>query len=448
MRWLAGDHHVHSQYSVLWNRDVDPPEPQLGAHGVYPIPLNAQMAREHGLSWMVSTDHGGRLHAKLNLEQAYPDLLVAREMVPELIHFYGFELNPPGADHSSLIVPHTHDEAERLYELESRFDRRNSDPSDPGANTEARMLEALEAMNEFPEKPLVIANHASRTAMGGSPYGLTTPRELRGWNDIAPDVAVGMVGAPGHQAISIEPDGSLSPIGARGQYSSVRTRGGFDPMTARLGGFWDSMLGEGRHWWVTANSDSHRHWSEGGVDFWPGEYAKTYVYSDANHASVLDGMRNGRIFVTTGDLVSELYVTAATTAGDVADIGGTLSFAQGGSVVVMIRVRDPASENHHGDTPAVARVDLIAGDISGAVADPAQDSNPTTRVIRRFDEDDWTRDGEFLSMTQRLDDLDASFYLRVRGTNTAQLEPEPDPDGDDPWSDLWFYSNPIFLEAE
>jgi len=25
--------------------------------------------------------------------------------------------------------------------------------------------------------------------------------------------------------------------------------GGFDQMTARLGGFWDSMLGEGRRWW-------------------------------------------------------------------------------------------------------------------------------------------------------------------------------------------------------
>ena len=38
--------------------------------------------------------------------------------------------------------------------------------------------------------------------------------------------------------------------------------GGFDQMTARLGGFWDSMLGEGRRWWVTANSDSHVNWGD------------------------------------------------------------------------------------------------------------------------------------------------------------------------------------------
>jgi hypothetical protein len=38
-------------------------------------------------------------------------------------------------------------------------------------------------------------------------------------------------------------------------------------------------------------------------------------------------------------------------------------------------------------------------------------------------------------------------YLRVRGTNGRELEPEPDPRGEDPWADLWFYSNPIFVQV-
>lgn len=84
--------------------------------------------------------------------------------------------------------------------------------------------------------------------------------------------------------------------------------GGFDQMTARLGGFWDSMLGEGRRWWITANSDSHIHWTEGGADFWPGEYSKTYVLADKNHDSIFEGIRAGRIFVTTGDLISQLWI--------------------------------------------------------------------------------------------------------------------------------------------
>jgi hypothetical protein len=29
-------------------------------------------------------------------------------------------------------------------------------------------------------------------------------------------------------------------------------------MTAKLGGLWDSMLAEGKGWWITTNSDIHR----------------------------------------------------------------------------------------------------------------------------------------------------------------------------------------------
>jgi hypothetical protein len=36
----------------------------------------------------------------------------------------------------------------------------------------------------------------------------------------------------------------------------------------------------------------------------------------------------------------------------------------------------------------------------------------------------------------------------VRGTATDLLEPRPDEQGENPWDDLWFYSNPIFIEVE
>ena len=147
---------------------------------------------------MVTTDHGGQLHAKINVEQAYPDVLQARRDVPDVIQFFGFELNAPGADHASVIVPHTRDEVDRVYELESQFDKRNADPNDPGADTVGRMVEALTAMKEFPAPPIVIANHPSRWAMDGEVYGTTRPADLRAWNNAAPEVAVGMAGAPGH----------------------------------------------------------------------------------------------------------------------------------------------------------------------------------------------------------------------------------------------------------
>jgi hypothetical protein len=445
-QWLAGDHHIHSRYSVGWNVETDPPTPRIGGDAIYPIPMNALMAKRYGLSWMVATDHGGPNHSKVNLERAYPELVQSREVVPEVIQFYGMEFDTPGADHSSLIIPHTHDEAGRLVEIESNYAKWEPWPRDSTWDTEPRMIEALGVMRDFPDPPVLIANHPSRSASDLGVYGLDAPEEFRDWNDTAPEVAVGMAGAPGHQAVTLNPDGSIDPNGPRGGYGRYPTLGGFDQMTARLGGFWDSMLGEGRRWWITANSDSHVNWREGGADFWPGEYSKTYVWAEKNHDDILEGIRAGRVFVTTGDLVAELEVTARV-GQETARIGDELEVPAGASVEITIRFLDPESLNHHGDDPRVSRVDLIVGDVTGPVADRSADTNPTTRVVARFDATMWETDGPYREVTYVLEDVTADRYLRVRGTNGGELEPETDPRGEDPWTDLWFYSNPIFLHV-
>jgi hypothetical protein len=307
------------------------------------------------------------------------------------------------------------------------------------------MIEALKVMRDLPAPPLVIAHHPSRSARGISQYGMTTPRELRAWNDAAPKVAIGMEGAPGHQAGTLNTSGVADPDdGFRGSYRAAPTMGGFDQMTARLGGFWDSMLGEGRRWWITATSDSHRHYTEGGSDFWPGEYSKTYVKAARDPADILDGLREGRVFVTLGDLVSELDVTLQAT-GAKANLGETLTVPRGADVTVVIRLRDPAGANHGGQTPDVARVDVIRSEIGAAVPDPTIDANPRARVERRFGPRDWVREGERISMTLTLKNVTEATYIRVRGTNGAELEPTPDTAGEDPWTDLWFYANPVFI---
>lgn len=448
--WLAGDHHVHSQYSVTWKpNEADPsaaPSPVLAGDARYTIIVNAMMAERQGLSWMVSTDHGGPHHSKLNYEQAYPELLQAREQAPGLVLFYGMEFDTPGADHSSLILPRTPSEREALREIESRFSKREPWPADRLRDAEPKMLEALAYMRQIAEPPVVIANHPSRSATTPGGYGQDTPAELRGWNNTAPQVAIGMEGSPGHQASALNEDGSIDPKGARGGYDDAPTMGGFDAMTARVGGFWDSMLGEGRRWWVTSTSDSHRHYTDGGSDFWPGEYAKTYVLARKDPADILDGLRNGRIFITTGDLVSQVDFSAST-AGQTAGIGGELAVKAGADVTLTLRVRDPAAPNHKGQTPSVARIDLIVGDVTGPLADPTVDKNPTTRVEHRFPPSEWKKDGEVITLTYKLKGVTRNSYLRIRGTGGTELEPSLDPLGEDPWSDLWFYTNPIFVNV-
>lgn len=447
-QWLPGDHHIHSEFSAEYEPDPASPQtapiPLLGKDGRYTIVKNAEMARQFGLRWMVSTDHGGPNHSKLNFEQAWPEVDRARRAVPEMLIFYGMEFDTPAGDHSSLIIPFTADERAQLRAIEAGFSKKDPWPRNDAWDTEGRMIDALKAMRDQKVPPVLIANHPSRSATATAGWGLYTPAEFRNWNDTAPRVAIGMEGAPGHQASALKPDGSPDPTGNRGGYGRAPTLGGFDQMTATLGGFWDSMLAESRRWFITATSDSHSNWRDGGNDFWPGEYAKTYVQARHTHADIIDGLRTGRIFVSTGDLVSEVEVIAASGTAR-AGIGGTLKARNGRPVEVTIRVRDPAGPNAAGRTPDVARVDLITGPITGPAPDRTTISAPGTAVTQRFTRNNWQRSGEYLTMRYTIPALSGPLYLRVRGTSTAELEPSADPKGESPWDDLWFYANPITI---
>ena len=457
-RWLAGDHHIHSRFSVGWDDSTNPPSPKMGGDAAYPVAMNAAMGRRFGLEWMVSTDHGGPNHAKINLEHAFPDLLESRVAVPEVVQHVGMEFDTLGADHSSLIIPLHEREALDLYEIERRFSKREPWPADPTWDSQSRMTAALKFMQTLDKPPLVIAHHPSRSARGFGKYGMTEPSELRAWNDTAPDIAVGMEGAPGHQAIAQMMDrfgeskygqyiGDKRPRGFYGGFlGGFPTMGGFDQMTAKLGGFWDSMLGEGRRWWITANSDSHVHWKDGGVDFWPGEYSKTYVLAQKTGAAIFDAIRAGKIFVVTGDLIDELWFLVESET-NVAGLGDTLNVLAGSDVRVTVRVRDPQSMNFNNDNPTLQRIDIIKGDVSAETVPFDTNENPSTKVVLRAERSDLALSGDYLSLTYTVENVESPFYLRLRGTNTRELEPTEDPDREDPWSDLWFYSNPIFVSV-
>jgi Histidinol phosphatase and related hydrolases of the PHP family len=453
--WLAGDHHVHSEFSGGYDHSTNPPTFNDGGDGTYPILRNVEMAQKYGLKWMVTTDHGGPLHSVIQRERAYPALLEARNAFPGMKVFYGMELDTPKADHSTVWIPKTDREAQALFEIESQFAVKDAWPEDPERNTEERMIEALRYMSAMPDAPIVIKNHPSRTARGPGRWGIDTPEKLRRWHDAAPDVFIGFEGAPGHQAASLNSDPSSPVYGVRGAYHHSPTMGGFDQMTAVVGGVWDAFLGEGRRWWITATSDSHLHYTEeGGIDFWPGEYTKTYVKARDDYADIYAQIRAGHMFAVTGDLISELDITAREkrpfgwmNRTDSAVMGQTLAVRSGADVEVTIRFRIPDQPNANGDRPSVRRVDLIMGDVAPEAIDTAAFRNPTTEVVRRFYEGDWKVDGEYAVISYTIQDVDHNVYLRVRGTNTNELEPEPDEKGENPWEDLWFYSNPIFIEV-
>jgi len=454
-QWLAGDSHIHSHWSPGYDRSTNPPTPIPGRDALSPTPLNAQMAKQFGLSWMVTTDHGGPNHSKLNLTEAYPELQKSRRLVPDVLQFYGMELNMPGMDHHTLIIPRADFEASALYDLESRFDANEAFPADPSRNTAVARAEALTYMSALPRLPLLFANHPSRSAKGLGAFGRSEPWEIRQNIDTAAEVYRGMEGGPGHQAGTLARDGTPNrtttgePTGARGGYNNpgAHTLGGFDQMTAIVGGFWDSLLGEGRRFWIVASSDSHVHYTEPtrrGNDFWPGEFHKTYVHAQKAYDDVLDGLRLGRIFAVAGDLITELNVDASAGSRR-ATMGETLRPVSGEPIKIAIRFRDPETQNHGGYNPRVARVDVITGDVRGPLINRHASTNETTRVLARFLPQSWTRNGNEYEIVTILPVVTRNVYVRVRGTSTTDLEPRMDVPGENPWTDLWFYSNPIFI---
>lgn len=476
-RWLAGDHHIHTHYSVKWDNSVFPPRPIIGGDAKYSIPLNAQMASHYGLDWIVLTDHGGPNRAELALKQAYPELLASRRALPQILQFYGMEFdvpgNAPGGRHASFIMPYRPDsvvktasgswpnEAEQLYSIERIYNGRQGVPPGPEKAEDSYMLKALEAMAKLPDPPLVLANHPARLAKGFRQYFKITPKQLRDWQDTAPGVMIGMTGAEGHQAATLNADGSPKPGGIRGEYPDHPTYGGYDQMTARLGGVWDSLLSEGRRFWVTGVSDSHGHYTDGWADFWPGQYAKTYVLADKNYDAIFAALKSGQIFVTTGDLIDELDMSVQEQGAQEQDdasakatkAGESLKVKAGSDVKIQIRFRVPAALNGNHERPQVARLDVIGGLITGPATDRNNDEAPQTRVLQRFEQSAFGKvssdsNGMVYQLSYTLKNLQHSQYIRLRGTNQRmELEPNADTKGENPWTDLWFYSNPVFIEV-
>jgi hypothetical protein len=425
--WLAGDHHVHSEWSVDWDRSTTPPTPVRGGDSHYTRSHNAAQAKAFGLRWMVHTDHGGPGHSAVTRDHAYPALLQARTDVPEVIQFNGMEFDVPAGEHASVIIAPGPQERDQLVVTERDFGR--SEPLEGSRDTEAGMQAALAHLRQLTPLPLMFINHPSRTATGVGAWGEVTPAELRGWHAAAPQVLVGMEGAPGHQATRTE----------RGLYRNLPapTFGGFDQITSQVGGVWDQMLADGMRFWITANSDSHINVRDGGSDFDPGEYSKTYAWARPEAGDILDGLRHGRMFVVTGDLIDALELTVGEGKAQ-ATVGGTAYLPAGTPMQVTLRVRQPKGPNANGERPALKLLELIVG---------SKDAAGTLQMqSRHFATRDWTREGDWLRVRWTLPVPPQGGFVRVRGNSTGETVALADVRGEDPWQDLWFYSNPVFVE--
>lgn len=357
-----------------------------------------------------------------------------------------------------------------------------------------KSLDAVKWMQaNYPTSGYITPAHVERAGCGVGAWSIAAFRDL---NDNGPSVFFGFEGIPGHEKSSNRGEFSASACGGG-------TYGGAGYYVATVGGLWDNMLADGRKFFNFASSDFH---SDSGADFWPGEYLKTYVKvkdinNDGNYTQdeVLAGLRSGNVYSVHGDLVNDLdyKVIFKTPYGTkTATMGETLPIKKGNKITVQIRFKTPDSNNCLAGTnssstyvcqkPAVHHVQLIQGRINPSRAAKLNaDGTPNTAfnaidssvasVVATFDNDPssgnpkWTTDAQgYNVITYTVNSVQNDMFFRVRGTNLgygvnvtrngstvygtdAVGNPLKNTPGlntaDDAWSDLWFYSNPIFVNV-
>ena len=477
--WLAGDHHIHTQYS---------PDAQ------YLVSQQVDKASQYGLDWMVITDHGSLGHAKIGVEKVHPDIVQARKDNARTLVFQGLEWNIPAAEHGTVFVAPGDGDVALLKEFENAYDGVVTNTTASTAANEAVARSGLTFLGTSVRSKrvadaLMLANHPARK-------GIDSPHEIRGWRDTEPTIAVGMEGAPGHQAAAIP--GAGHERNGRGYYDnapsaasfpgypaeSYVTYGGFDWMTSTVGGLWDSLLAEGKSWWISANSDSHQIYGDrfkpgpddltttgsrgapvdtgapitGYGDFWPGYYSSTVVgATDFSYGAVMAGIRAGRMYVVHGGLIGGLSVSVGGDDSGATTLGGTATFERNRRPRLTIDIALADRPNYHGEVPVLKKVDVIVGRVTGPVTNPDSFLAPDTRVVRSFDIPASARGG-VVSLTHDFARMDGPFYVRLRGSDGKRTAPgllgaPVDPSGPkvdalgnaDPWQDLWFYTNPIFV---
>jgi hypothetical protein len=234
--YLVGDHHVHSVYS----HDAK-----------YTFSQLAQRGAQYGLDWMAFTEHSNFGHANAGgALREHDQVLKARADNPRLLIFQGLEWYLPGAEHATVFTAPGPGEADVLRQFELAFDGKLLGKADSTPDNEALAVAGIRWLAErkrsgYVPDALVLANHPSR-------LGIDSPHELRAWRDAAPEIVIGMEGAPGAQGAAIP--GWGGPTSIRGEYQNqpsaqswpgypaeaYLTHGGFDWMTATVGGLWDA----------------------------------------------------------------------------------------------------------------------------------------------------------------------------------------------------------------
>ena len=428
----------------------------------------------------------------------------------ETLVFQGLEWNIPSAEHGTVFVHPGRNEVAVLKEFENTFDgvvnsttepaRRPTrrSPSRAWTSSAASVTKRPGPGRDVPRQPpgpqgprLAARDpRLARAPARASPSAWRARRATR-------RPASRRRSAPGRAAASTttRPRPTASPAYP---LESYRTWGGFDWMTATVGGLWDSLLAEGKPWWITANSDSHTVYLDDSVrpagrtrptstptaatatrctasrrqprptaTSGPATTAApTSGADDFSYAAVMDGLRAGRVWVDHGGLLDGLDVQRPA-KGEPHDPGvaaGRRGPGPPGPAPGAGRSRSDRRARRTG------RSSCRPSPRSTSSAAPSPGRRPTgtrfhapdtTKVVTDLRREPAQRAGVQAHLRPRPGRPRRSTCgcaaptasASPPGINGAAVDPSGPAVGRasataDPWDDLWFYTNPIWVLPE
>lgn len=439
------------------------------------------------ISSLKGTPNNGAMWRWQNIQEVEWPYIVRRSSLYNKVVIEGLEWIVPGHEHTDVSVltgqnplgrGNNTGSADNMAKFEYLYDRADNDMIGPldgkgqqvwpaklsnaglvGNSAHAKAVAGVAWLQaNFPLASYVVPTHTERqgpfNAAGNNGYNI---EHFRDFNNAGPTVAFG-IESPGHFA-----EGGLG--GGSGSYTPGAVGGGTYGMqgvyTAKVGGLWDGMLGEGRNFFVFVSSDWHSRGSFGArdpqttADFFPGEYSKLYVpnHSDFRSQNVVDGMRSGNSYSVNADIIGPDLVFRARVKGVWKTMGQTLVANPGDTVTVEMTMSVPNTNNcpYSFNNPILAQigmkqplnkpyldhVDLITGDISGviqpgqpgyAVANAAGVAganivyNPSAKIAKQIPSTAMKStirpDGsKRLTFTTTFTMGSTPFYIRARGTN-------------------------------
>jgi hypothetical protein len=421
-------------------------------------------------------------------EVEYP-IIVNRTPMYNKVLVEGLEWIVPGHEHTDVAViagqnPRGFGNADNMAQFEFRFDRADNDAiglldasnnqvwpgkdnvNNSGTAGHQKAVSGVQWLQaNFPLQSYVIPTHTERAGpfnpTGSNGYNI---EHFRDFNNAGPTVAFG-IEAPGHMA-----QGTIT--GGSGSYSAGAVGGGTYGMsgvyTAKVGGLWDGLLGEGRNFFIYVSSDWHNRGAGGArdsfttADFIPGEYTKLYVPNTERFQaqSIIEGMRSGNSYSVNADIIGpDLVFRAKTRGDDWKTMGETLVARPGDKVTVEMSMTIPAKNNSPYafdnplllqvgvrqplNRPSLDHVDLITGQITNVippgnpgyavpnasgVAGAAIVYNPSTVVSQQIHKRDMKSrrldDGSTrLTFTTTFTVGTTPGYIRARGTNIPVATP-------------------------